>query len=167
MAVMFMFTGVFMFELLFLFGLTLHNIEEALWLPRWSKYAGRYHKEVTFNEFVFAVIMVTAVGYLLTFQYFIFGGSSLVSKYLYLGFVAMMVLNAFMPHLAATIALRRYAPGTLTALLLNLPFGLYLLCNNLVKGELFYFFIAFAVVVVFTLFMIKICFRAGKKLLDL
>lgn len=155
-----------MFELLFLFGFTLHNVEEAIWLPEWSKYAGRYHREVTFNEFVFAVIMVTVVGYLLTFQYFVFGGSSLFSKYLYLGFVAMMVVNVFMPHLVATVVLKRYSPGTLTALLLNLPFGFYILYKNVAEGEFLYFLVCFGVVTLFVLSMIRVCFRVEKRFFD-
>lgn len=34
---------------------------------------------------------------------------------------ALFLLNVFVPHLSATVALRRYTPGVLTALLLNLP----------------------------------------------
>jgi hypothetical protein len=59
-----------MIEILFLLGFSLHNIEEALWLPQWSQNATRFHKPVSNNEFHFAVIMVTAIGYLFTFQYF-------------------------------------------------------------------------------------------------
>jgi len=80
-----------MIELLFLLGFSLHNLEEALWLPEWSKHARKYHKEVSKNEFTFAVIIVTAIGYLLTFQYFIFASSYALSKYVYLGFILMMI----------------------------------------------------------------------------
>jgi hypothetical protein len=38
-----------------------------------------------------------------------------------------MAANAVVPHLAVTLALRRYMPGTATGLLLNLPLGAYLL----------------------------------------
>ena len=38
-----------MIELLFLLGFTLHNLEEALWLPQWSKHARKYRKEVSEN----------------------------------------------------------------------------------------------------------------------
>ena len=40
-----------MIELLFLLGFSLHNLEEALWLPEWSKHARKYHKEVSKNYF--------------------------------------------------------------------------------------------------------------------
>jgi hypothetical protein len=38
-----------MIELLFLLGFSLHNLEEALWLPQWSKHARKYRKEVSEN----------------------------------------------------------------------------------------------------------------------
>ena len=109
-------------KLLFLFCFSIHNIEEALWLPAWSKYAKRYHKEVTENEFRFGVIVVTAIGYLITFQYFLFSAYG-ISKFIYGGFILMMVINVIFPHMLATVALRRYAPGTITGLILNLPVG--------------------------------------------
>lgn len=45
-------------------------------------------------------------------------------QYIYLGFILMMCLNSIFPHLIATMVLKRYAPGTLTGLLLNLPIGM-------------------------------------------
>ena len=44
-----------------------------------------------------------------------------------------MVLNALVPHVAATMALCSYAPGTATALLLNLPLGGYLVYRSLTE----------------------------------
>jgi hypothetical protein len=120
-----------MIELIFLLGFSLHNIEEALWLPQWSKYAKKYHKVVSENEFRFAVIITTAVGYLITFQYFIFSSKFTVSKYIFLGFILMMVINVLFPHLISTILLKKYAPGTITGVLLNAPIGVYLLLHNL------------------------------------
>jgi len=114
------------FEILFLLCFSLHNLEEALWLPAWSRHAERYHKAVGENEFRKAVMAVTAVGYLITFQYFIFQSNEF-SKFVYFGFIFMMVVNVVFPHLAAIVVLKRYAPGTLTGLFLNAPVGVYLL----------------------------------------
>jgi predicted neutral ceramidase superfamily lipid hydrolase len=124
-----------MIEILFILGFSIHNIEEALWLPEWSKYARKYHQEIAVNEFRFAVIVITAMGYLVTFQYLIFSKTSVVSKYLYLGFVSMMVLNTIFPHLVATIALRKYAPGLITGILLNFPIGIYLIIDKIHSGK--------------------------------
>jgi len=41
-----------MMKLLFLFGFTLHNIEEALWLPGWSKHAKKFHHRLKKMPFI-------------------------------------------------------------------------------------------------------------------
>jgi hypothetical protein len=156
-----------MIELLFLLGFSLHNIEEALWLPQWSKHARKYHKEVSKNEFTFAVIIVTAIGYLLTFQYFIFAPSSSFSKYVYLGFILMMVANVIFPHIIATLVLKKYAPGTITGILLNAPLGIYILTRG-INGydELFFVIIAGVGLAIIILLLINQLFRIGKYLFD-
>ena len=155
-----------MIELLFLLGFSLHNIEEALWLPEWSKHARKYHKEVSKNEFTFAVIIVTAIGYLLTFQYFIFASSYSLSKYIYLGFILMMVANVIFPHLIATLVLKKYAPGTITGMLLNAPIGIYILVRG-INGteELAFVIIAGVILAIIFLLLINQLFKAGKYLL--
>lgn len=156
-----------MFELLFLLAFTLHNIEEALWLPRWSQYAKKFHPPVAKNEFHFAVLVITVLGYVLTFLVLLTDSSNDIVKYLYLGFLLMMAFNAVFPHLIATIVLRRYAPGTLTGLLLNLPIGVYVIFR--IHGEhieLHKLLIGFAVITVVTLVSLKPLFRMGRKLID-
>ncbi len=156
-----------MMELLFLLAFTLHNIEEGLWLPRWSKYAGKYHPQVSNNEFHFALMVVTTAGYFVTFLFLVFGQSVESLKYLYLGFLAMMCFNAVFPHLAATVILRRYAPGTLTGLLLNLPIGMTIILDHLNSGlQLYKLIISFIVVAVVTISSLRPLFRIGGKLVD-
>lgn len=53
--------------LLFCLAITLHNIEEAIWLPKWSQQASKYQKPVTPNEFRFAVIVITFFAYFSAF----------------------------------------------------------------------------------------------------
>ena len=103
-----------MLEILFLLGFTLHNLEEAVWLPAWSKYAKQFHPEVKKNEFHFAVIVVTAIGYLLTLLHFSDDKNNIVIQSIYYGFILMMALNVFFPHLIATIVLKKYSPGLIT-----------------------------------------------------
>jgi hypothetical protein len=43
-----------------------------------------------------------------------------------LGIQAILLFNAFVPHLATTIRFRMYSPGVITATLLTLPFSFYL-----------------------------------------
>jgi hypothetical protein len=154
-------------ELMFLLAFTLHNIEEAIWLPRWSKYGGKYHPKVSNNEFHFAVLVVTTLGYILTFIFLIFGQVSEIIRYAYMGFLLMMCFNSIFPHLIATIVLRRYAPGTLTGLLLNLPIGMFIILKGLEDGielnKLLFGFIAVAVIVIASL---RPLFRLGRKFID-
>ena len=156
-----------MIELLFLLGFSLHNIEEALWLPQWSKHARKYNKEVSANEFRFAVIIVTAIGYLLTFQYFIFAPSFALSKYIYLGFLLLMVANVIFPHLIATLVLKKYAPGTITGVLLNAPLGIYILLKEITKtDEVVFVVISGVILAIIFLLLINQCFKLGKNLFD-
>ncbi len=153
-----------MIEILFLLGFSLHNIEEALWLPTWSKQAGVFHKEVSDNEFRFAVIVVTIIGYLVTFQYFLFAEQYPFSKLLYLSFVLMMVLNVIFPHLLSTIITKKYAPGLLTGLLLNMPIGLYLIITNTEKDRILSLCLSTIVLSIILLTIIRISFNIGKKI---
>jgi len=156
-----------MIELLFLLGFTVHNIEEALWLPQWSRHARKYHKEVSKNEFVFAVIFITAIGYLLTLQYFVFASSSSLSRYVYLGFILMMVANVIFPHLIATIVLKKYAPGTITGILLNAPIGIYILTRGITgTDELIFVIISGVILAIIFLLLINWLFKLGQCLLN-
>ncbi len=156
-----------MIELFFLLGFTLHNIEEALWLPRWSRYAKRYHREVGEKEFRFAVIVITAVGYLITLQQLILGPENVISQDIFLGFVLVMACNAIFPHLMASIVLRKYAPGTLTGLLLNLPIGLYILVKNIESGsDLLAVAMVGVVMAIVFVFSMNPLFKAGRELFD-
>lgn len=111
---------------LFTLGVLAHNAEEALWLPGWSAYAGRWHTPVGAGEFRFAVGVLSlcfasaALGASMT-------GPGSAMAYLMAGCVLTMVLNAVFPHLLATLLTRTYMPGTASAALFNLPLGtLYL-----------------------------------------
>jgi hypothetical protein len=154
-------------EVFFLLAFTLHNIEEGLWLPRWSKYAGKYHPQVSNRELHFALIVVTSAGYFITFLFLLFGHSSEAIRSVFLGFVLMMSLNSIFPHLLATIVLRRYAPGTLTGVLLNLPLGVTIIINNLESGiQLSAILISGLIVTVLTFVSLRPLFKLGSKLID-
>lgn len=151
-------------KLIFLFGFTIHNLEESLWLPEWSKHAKKFHEPVKRNQFVFAVIVLTIIGYLVTAAEILENNSSGVFSYIYLGFIGMMGLNAFLPHLAATIILKKYAPGLITALLLNLPLSIIIIARYITAGINIYFLItAILVFTAITLSLLKPLFRLGDK----
>lgn len=112
---------VFYMPIIFSVAITLHNIEEALWLPEWSFHAKRYHKPVNKREFHFAILCVTIFAYITSFLFLLYGDIALI-RYIFFGFVGAMIINAIFPHLVATVIMKKYAPGLLTGLLVNLPF---------------------------------------------
>lgn len=111
---------------LFTVGVLVHNAEEALWLPAWSVNAGRWHAPVGAGEFRFAVGALSAMVVVTAFVA-PFSPDGGVPVYLMAGWALAMVLNVVFPHLLASVVMRKYMPGTATALLFNLPIGsLYL-----------------------------------------
>ncbi len=121
------------FTWLFVIAVAAHNLEEAIWLPAWSRTAGRWHRAVGTTEFRFAVAVLTllaiASATLVTVQ-----GRASVGAYLVAGYALAMLLNVLVPHVAASVALRRYVPGTATALLLILPVTVGLLAHAWREG---------------------------------
>ena len=109
---------------LFALAVTLHNLEEALWLPAWSKTAGRWHVAVGAAEFRFAVIALTLFGYICVG---LAVAGSRLGACLVGGYALAMAFNAVIPHGLATLVMRRYMPGTATAILFLLPTALLLL----------------------------------------
>ncbi len=143
----------------------IHNIEEALWLPAFSKSAGKYHKPVGIFEFTFALSVITMLAIVITLS-FCRSGKQSIAAYLFFAFNFVMLINVFFPHLAATIALRKYCPGLLTGILLLAPTTIYLLfIGHREKYFLFPTFwfatIPFAAVMVW---FIPILFKVGKYL---
>jgi hypothetical protein len=149
---------------LFTVGVLIHNTEEALRLPAWSIQAGRWHAPVGHREFRFAVtvLSVLLVIIMLTSS---FAADGSVSAYLMAGYVMAMVLNVFLPHMLATVSMRRYMPGTATALIFNLPLGLLYLSRALSENriELHVFYWAGPLIVLSILASIPVLFFLGRK----
>jgi hypothetical protein len=109
-------------SLIYLFPIlvALHNTEEAIWLPGWSERAGLWHTPVASGVFRFAAAILTVLAFVLT-ALSIRAGKEAVWTYLLFGYMVAMLANVLFPHLAAAVALRRYTPGVVTAVVLNLP----------------------------------------------
>jgi hypothetical protein len=61
-------------------------------------------------------------------------GRASLGAYLVTGYALAMLLNVLFPHVVASLALRRYMPGTATAVLLNLPVTIGLLLRAFREG---------------------------------
>jgi hypothetical protein len=109
-------------HLLWLFPIvvTLHNAEEAIWLPSWSKRAVLWHNPVTPGSFRFAVAVLTVLAFAITWLS-AESGKQTVWTYLAFGCMAVTLANVLIPHIALTLMLRSYMPGVATAVALNLP----------------------------------------------
>ena len=158
-------------EVLFLIGFLVHNFEEGMRLPDWSArrsdwidgflsrrlsrlpgtwvqrlFGGGYVLEASL--FHRALYLVSFVGVALTFLEIRTASASIVVHHLYLGFVALVVLNVFLPHLVLSVIRREPAPGLFSGLGLNLPFGVLVFCKAGFKTfSIWLFFASLAVLV--------------------
>lgn len=151
--------------LFFCFAITLHNIEEAIWLPKWSQQSSRFQKPVTSSEFHFAVVFITILAYLSSI-YFFYMPDSIFAKWIFIGFLGSMIVNAIFPHLFVTILMKKYAPGLITGLLLNLPINSLIIykmfSNNLITWK--ELAISTCVVGIILLVLIPVLFKVGGKI---
>lgn len=113
------------------FAFALHNIEEVFGMEKWTKSIPPFiHKTVTILQFGIAVGLFTILGFIITFAP-IYSQAEICYWYIVAGFSGMLLLNVFMPHLIATIYLRRYAPGVITGVLINLPLTTIILWRSM------------------------------------
>jgi hypothetical protein len=150
---------------LFAIAVIVHNLEEAIWLPDWSRTAGRWHPAVGNAEFRFSVIVLTLLAILSVALATVQGKESL-GAYLVAGYALAMLLNVLLPHVVASLVRRSYMPGTATAVLLNLPVTLYVLTLAFREGyiEPHAFVIFGPAIVVVIVALIPLLFWLGRKI---
>lgn len=119
---------------LFTAGVLAHNLEEAIGLPAWSLSASRWYRPVGSSEFRFTAAVLSAALIAVAAAAALSRPGS-VAAYLMAGYVLAMVLNTFVPHVLASLIMRKYMPGTATALLFNFPLGLRYLERALSEGS--------------------------------
>jgi hypothetical protein len=114
--------------------LTLHNIEEALTMPRWVmqnlpfiRSSLPFDIEVHFtpSQLLLSLGIATVVPIAVTMLCI---NGEKKSKRLFFLFLlqAIILINVFVPHIALSLWMMGYNPGVLTAVCFNLPFSLYL-----------------------------------------
>jgi len=120
---------------LFPIAVTLHNAEEAIWMPRWSAgHAAQFpvHPPGA-AEIIAALVVFTAAAFAVTYLSTRRGPES-IWAYLTFGYIVAMLANVFVPHVPAAIVFHGYAPGLVTAVLINLPVMSILLICMLREG---------------------------------
>lgn len=119
----------------------IHNCEEALTMAEWShKFPEFIHPVVTSVQFSVAVAILSVIGIMVTIiAKHVFDGKYFVN--IMCGFSAILFMNAFFPHIIATIYFKMYSPGVLTSIFLYLPFCSYVfykvLRNNIIGRKNF------------------------------
>jgi hypothetical protein len=127
---------------------TLHNLEEAPFMESWSKRLPlKIHPGVSTRQFVIAVTFLTLAGFLVTYfevEYL----ANQTGYLIILAIQAILLFNAFIPHIASTIRFRMYSPGVVTATVITLPFSFYLfrraLSENILDWKQFWVLLSIA-----------------------
>ncbi len=114
--------------------LTLHNIEEALTMPTWVMAHLPLIKEslpltidirFTPTQILLSLFLATAVPFIVTML--CVNGEKRSGKLTLLFLLqAIVLLNVFIPHIAASVRMKQYNPGVITAVCFNLPFSIYI-----------------------------------------
>ena len=130
--------------------IALHNAEEALtapaYLPRVDDYVARVPMlrdaglPPSLTQLYIALVVVTIVPALMI-GWATSGRESAAKRGVVAVVAAALLWNVLLPHVSAMIAFRGYAPGGLTALLVNLPFCVYFFRRSsrdgiLTRGEM-------------------------------
>jgi len=106
---------------LFPIAVTLHNGEEALSMPAWDAiHRDRLPLHPSTAAIWAALFVLTAAAYVLTALSAKRGPQS-TPAYLLFGSIAAMLINVLVPHVPVAIVFKGYAPGVITAVLINLP----------------------------------------------
>ena len=112
--------------ILFGIGVTLHNLEEALYLVSWA----RSHLKLRFEpnpkiywvltSLVSVMIWIPIVGVCVSKESTHFQNALS-------GFALVMAINAVLPHFVISLVKHSYSPGAGTGMLFNLPLGVLLI----------------------------------------
>jgi hypothetical protein len=102
-------------------AVTLHNGEEALFMPGWvAAHSSQTPVHPKPGLIWGGLIVVTLAAFAVTVMSSRRGRQSLWI-YLWFGGVSTMLINVFVPHVPATLFFGQYTPGVVTAVFINLP----------------------------------------------
>lgn len=114
--------------------LAVHNLEEALTMPQWmsehlpmlrSAISLFEHLHFSTTQLYISLSLVTIIPMLVTFIC-LQGKRTAVKTSILLIMQAIIFWNALMPHISGLFVLGMYNPGAVTAMMLNVPFSVFL-----------------------------------------
>lgn len=105
-------------------------------MERWSKRLPvKIHPTVSTRQFVVAVTFLTIASFIVAYTSLHWLPPS-IGYLLILEMQAILLFNAFIPHLATTVRFRLYSPGLVTAVFVTIPFSIYLFRRAFGEGVL-------------------------------
>jgi hypothetical protein len=144
--------------------LMIHNLEEAPLMENWARQLPVKIRLIeSRRQFITAVTFLTLIGFLLTYL-----GLNIMTAHagrmLIFSMQMTVALNVFFPHLMLALRFRRYNPGLVSALFLNLPFSIHLfqraLNENLLAPHEFWFLLAISPLIMIASIFISL--KLGK-----
>jgi hypothetical protein len=152
-------------QLLFPVLVALHNTEEAIGMPRWTRRSGPWFGGVQPAVFRFAVVVFTVLAFVITVLSTVSGRITFWGNVTF-GYIIAMLLNSLVPHIAVSVAKRTLMPGVITAATLNLPILPFLAALALKQGYVSnHDALVYSIAVpLLLLLMIPLLFKLGKSL---
>jgi F0F1-type ATP synthase membrane subunit a len=152
-------------QLLFPVLVALHNTEEAIGMPRWTRPSGPWFGGVQPAVFRFAVVVFTVLAFVVTVLSAVSGSMTFWGNVTF-GYMIAMLINALVPHIAVSVVRRTLMPGVISAAALNLPILSFLAILALKQGyvsnhDALVYSIAAPL---FLALMIPLLFKLGKSL---
>lgn len=120
-------------QLLFPVLVALHNTEEAIALPKWTRRSGPWFGGVPAGVFRFAAVVLTVLAFVVTVLSAVSGRMTFWGNVTF-GYIVAMLFNALVPHIAVSVVRRTLIPGVITAAALNLPILSFLAALALKQG---------------------------------
>lgn len=106
---------------LFPIAVTIHNSEEAVFMPRWiAAHANRLPWHPGHTKIWCGLLLLTIAAFAITYLSARKNKQS-VWAYLLFGYMSAMLANVLIPHIPATLIFREYTPGVVSAAFVNLP----------------------------------------------
>ena len=97
----------------------------------------------------------------------LFGQTGNLANLIFLGFVGMIGINSVFPHLLATIVIKKYSPGLIIGLLLNLTFSIIIFNEYISRGiNPGYLILSVILVSAVILMSLKPLFKMGARLIN-
>lgn len=106
---------------IFPLAVTLHNSEEALFMPNWvAAHSRDLPLQPSALTILSGLLLLTLAAFVVTYLCGQNGRETVWADLLF-GYLSAMLVNVFAPQLPATLVFREYTPGIATAIVINLP----------------------------------------------